>query len=90
MRCLALDLEVGRRTERIHALAAVYPGGESFVRTALRGRKLADALAELDDFAKPADVILGHNLINFDLPALEGCCARISDSCTGPPWTRYG
>ncbi|MCE2459157.1 MAG: RecQ family ATP-dependent DNA helicase [Pseudomonadales bacterium] len=71
MRCLALDLEVGRRTERIHALAAVYPGGESFVRTALRGRKLADALAELDDFAKPADVILGHNLINFDLQHLR-------------------
>ena len=71
MRYLALDLEVGRRTERIHALAAVYADGESFVRTALRGPKLGRALAELDDFAKSADVLLGHNLINFDLQHLR-------------------
>ena len=71
MRYLALDLEVGKRTERINALAAVDSDGRSFVRTKLRGAKLSDALHELDDFAAPAEVILGHNLIHFDLPHLR-------------------
>ncbi|MYD96769.1 MAG: DEAD/DEAH box helicase, partial [Gammaproteobacteria bacterium] len=71
MRYLALDLEVGKRTERINALAAVDSDGRSFVRTKLRGAKLSDALHELDDFAAPAEVILGHNLIHFDLAHLR-------------------
>lgn len=58
-------------TERINALAAVDSDGRSFVRTKLRGGKLDDALHELDDFAETADVILGHNLIHFDLPHLR-------------------
>ncbi|MCY4057485.1 MAG: RecQ family ATP-dependent DNA helicase, partial [Gammaproteobacteria bacterium] len=71
MRYLAIDLEVGKRTERINALAAVDSDGRSFVRTKLRGAKVGDALHELDDFAEPAEVILGHNLIYFDLPHLR-------------------
>ncbi len=71
MRYLALDLEVGTRTERINALAAVYSDGRSFVRTNLRGAKLGDALSELDDFAEQTAVVLGHNLIHFDLPHLR-------------------
>ena len=71
MRYLAIDLEVGKRNERINALAAVDSRGRSFVRTELRHRELDRALLELDDFAEPADVILGHNLIHFDLPRLR-------------------
>ena len=71
MRYLAIDLEVGKRTERINALAAVDSDGRSFVRSKLRGAKLSDALHELDDFAERSDVILGHNLIHFDLPHLR-------------------
>ena len=73
MRYLALDLEVGRRSERIHALAAVYGDGESYVRSSLTRRTLAGTLAELDEFAGGADTIVGHNLINFDL--LHLCAA---------------
>ncbi|MYH30843.1 MAG: DEAD/DEAH box helicase, partial [Acidobacteria bacterium] len=71
MRCLAIDLEVGKRSERIDALAAVDSNGRSLVRTRLDPRGLDRALRELDDFAGPADVILGHNLIHFDLPHLR-------------------
>ena len=71
MRYLALDLEVHRRTEEIRALAGVYADGETFVRKSLRPGALAGALAELDDFAERADIVLGHNLINFDLQHLR-------------------
>ena len=71
MRYLAIDLEVGKRNERINALAAVDSNGRSLVRTKLKQRELDGALHELDDFAEPADAILGHNLIHFDLPHLR-------------------
>ena len=66
-RCVSLDLEVGKDGQRIRAIGAVrgdtgqgYSGGGS-----------ASALAKLDEFAKGASFILGHNLIAFDLPHLE-------------------
>ena len=71
MRYLAIDLEVDRRTEEIRALAGVYADGETFIRKSLRPGALAGTLAELDDFAERADVVLGHNLINFDLQHLR-------------------
>ena len=73
--CLSIDLEVGRQDKRIHAFAAVRGGGDtdqSVVfphRTA--SRNLMHALAELDELAAGADYLLGHNLINFDLPHLR-------------------
>ena len=66
--CLALDLEVGRKDERIHAFAAVREAPPSFT---YRGGNLAAALAELDAFAEGANYVLGHNLIAFDLPHLQ-------------------
>ena len=77
MRYLALDLEVGRRSDRIHALAAVYGDGESYARSSLSRGKLASALAELDAFAKGADVLVGHNLINFDLQHLRAAAPEL-------------
>ena len=66
-RCVSLDLEVGKDDQRIRAIGAVrgdtgqgYSGGGS-----------ASALAKLDEFAKGASFVLGHNLIAFDLPHLE-------------------
>ena len=69
--CLSLDLEVGRRDDRIHAIAGVRPDtGQSLtVRAASRG--LDAALASLDRLADGADFLLGHNLIAFDLPHLQ-------------------
>lgn len=65
--CLALDLEVGRKNNRIHAVAAVRNDGASFHRHG----DLASAWAELDAFAEGATYLLGHNLITFDLPHLQ-------------------
>ena len=66
-RCLSLDLEVGKKDGRIHAFGAVrgdtdegHSGGGS-----------ASALAKLDEFADGAVFVLGHNLIDFDLPYLK-------------------
>ena len=65
-RCLSLDLEISRKSERIRAFGAVradtgqgYSGGGS-----------ASELAKLDDLADGASFLLGHNLIAFDLPHL--------------------
>ncbi len=72
-KCLSVDLEVSVRDQRIHAFAGVNWGtGESVTysggRDGLRG-----ALARLDDLAREANFLLGHNLIAFDLPHLRAC-----------------
>ena len=70
-RCLSLDLEVGLKDRRIRAFAGVRPDtGQTLVFPTARDG-LATALAKLDDLAKGADFLLGHNLIAFDLPHLE-------------------
>lgn len=67
-RCLSIDLEVGVRDARIHRFAAVRGDtGQSFV---FEKGNLASALSKLDEFADGAVFLLGHNLIDFDLPHL--------------------
>ncbi len=67
--CLSLDIEVGRKNERIHAFAAVRPDtGQAEI---FQGGDLPAALAKLDDFADGTTFLLGHNLIAFDLPHLH-------------------
>ena len=70
-RCLSLDLEVGRADNRIHALAGVRPDTGQKVTIPQVGRNPAHALARLDELADGADFVLGHNLIDFDLPHLR-------------------
>ena len=67
-RCLSLDLEVGRADDLIHAVAGVRPDTGQAVAVPRVGRNLAQALAKLAD---GADFLLGHNLIDFDLPHLR-------------------
>ncbi len=66
---LSLDLEVGKQDHRIRAFAAVRPDVDHPL--VFHGGDLAAALAKLDDFADGADFLLGHNLIDFDLPHLK-------------------
>ena len=66
--CLSLDLEVGKKNNRIHAFAAVRPDTERSL--AFCDGNLRAQLAKLDDLADGASFLLGHNLINFDLPHL--------------------
>ena len=70
-RCLSLDLEVGRADNRIHALAGVRPDTGQRVSIPRVGRNLGRALARLDELSDGADFVLGHNLIDFDLPHLR-------------------
>ena len=69
-RCLSLDLELDRGS-RIRALAGVRPDTGECLTVPEVGRGLAAALVKLDDLAKGADFLLGHNLIAFDLPHLQ-------------------
>ena len=69
--CLAIDLEVSKETERIHAFAGVRPDTEKSVVFPSGGRRFEQALAELDHLARGAKFVLGHNLIDFDLPRLQ-------------------
>ncbi len=67
-RCLSIDLEVGKNNGRIRAFAAVrVDADQSFI---FQKGNLATALTELDRFADDAALLLGHNLIAFDLPHL--------------------
>ena len=66
--CLSLDLEVGTRDHRIHKFAAVRPDTDQ--KLVFGGGNLARALAKLDDLSQGAGFLLGHNLIEFDLPHL--------------------
>ena len=67
-RVLSLDLEVGVQDGRIRALGAIRSDtGERLLST---GAGLAAALQKLDALADGADFLLGHNLIEHDLPYL--------------------
>ena len=66
--CLSLDLEVGKKNNRIHAFAAVRLDTGQFL--VFRDGNLQAELARLDGLADGASFLLGHNLIAFDLPHL--------------------
>ena len=68
---MSIDLEVSKDTERIHAFAGQRPDSGRSVVFSQQGRNLDQALADLDDLADGARFVLGHNLIEFDLPHLQ-------------------
>ena len=69
--CISLDFEVSVQDRRIHKFAALRPEtGQSLIFPGA-GSDLNTALAKLDDLAHDADFLLGHNLIDFDLPHLQ-------------------
>ena len=69
--CLSLDLEVGVNDRRIHAFAGVRPNTAQSLTFPAGRHSLAAALAKLDELADGVDFLLGHNLIEFDLPHLQ-------------------
>ena len=70
-RCLSLDLEVSIKDRRIRAFAGVRPDTGDSLTFPVAGNSLGRALAKLDDLARGSDFLLGHNLIEFDLPHLK-------------------
>ena len=71
-RCLSIDLEVTKKTGRIHAFAGVRPDTGQCVVFPQANRAFGQTLEEMDDLAEGAEFVLGHNLIEFDLPHLRG------------------
>ena len=69
--CLSLDLEVGKRDARIHALAAVRADTDERLVFPSGSLTLTAALTRLDRLADGADFLLGHNVIAFDLAHLR-------------------
>ncbi|MYJ73415.1 MAG: DEAD/DEAH box helicase [Rhodospirillaceae bacterium] len=67
-RALSLDLEVGVQDGRIHAFGAIRT--DTGERLPYSGSGFAAALRKLDALADGADFLLGHNLIEHDLPWL--------------------
>ena len=80
MRCISLDREVRKRDERIYALAAVDGAtGQAltFPRERLRSVGLRGALTQIDEFASGGDCLVGHNLIDFDIPHLQAAAPAL-------------
>ena len=66
-RCLSVDLEVGKEDGRIHAFGAVRgKTGHGY-----HGDGSASQLKRLDALADGVSFLLGHNLVEFDLPYLK-------------------
>ena len=70
-RCFSVDLEVGRRSSRIRAFAGVRGDVGESVAFPMKGVSFDGALDELDDVADGAEFLLGHKIIDFDLPHLQ-------------------
>ena len=85
-RCVSIDLEVGKTNQRIHRIGAVR--GDTHQEFSAEAKQLHKTLAKLDEFADGAAFVLGHNVIDFDLPHLRAakpacaCCpCRQSTRC---------
>jgi len=65
---LALDLELTRGSSKLYKIGAVF-GDRTFEWHG--GTAVETALAELDEFGHGAEYVLGHNILNHDLPFLQ-------------------
>lgn len=71
-RCVAFDLEVGKKDNRIHLLGAVrLQGHEERCHAHDKGIFTRAAAEAFGRFAQGADFLLGHNIIHFDLQHLR-------------------
>ena len=80
MQRISVDLEIGKRDQRIQALAAVdEQSGAAIGFPPDHGRNgtLTAALAELEEFCSNADCLVGHNLIAFDIPHLRAVAPEL-------------
>lgn len=68
-KCVAIDIEVGRESGRIHQLAGLR--GDTGDTVVFPPGTLQLALQSLDALSDSAAFVIGHNLIAFDLPHLR-------------------
>ena len=76
-RCLSLDLEVTVQGRRVRAFAGVRADSGKALIFPTGRVGLAGALTKLDELSDGADFVLGHNLIDFDLPHLQAINPRL-------------
>ena len=68
-RGVSIDFEIISHNDKIIKFAAVCgKTGKVFIS---EGKNIADELCKLDDFVYGAEYIIGHNIINFDLPRVQ-------------------
>ena len=60
-RCISIDLEVRKKSNRIHAFAGVRSDTGECVTYSDAGRNSEPTLEELDELAEGAEFVLGHN-----------------------------
>ena len=77
-KCLAIDLEVARDdSQRIIALAAVKSHTGDALHRRFKGSVKPHVWRELEAFAEDAEVLVGHNLIAFDLAFLHAATPEL-------------
>ena len=69
-RCIALDLEICPKDNRLHQIGALRADTGESLHWRGPANDLSKALDQLDALAGGAAFVLGHNLIRFDLPHL--------------------
>ena len=70
-------LKSASKTVASAAFAGVRPDTGQSLAFPIAGNSLAGAFAKLDDLAGGAEFLLGHNLIEFDLPHLEAASPNL-------------
>ena len=80
--CVSVDLEVDPRTARIFALAAVRADGAPPILS--RKGDLATALDRLEAALEGADHLIGHNILQHDLPHLAAARPRLHRLAAAP------
>ena len=66
---VSIDLEVSPKSGRIEKLAAVRASTDQYIT--YKVKDLAQDLARLDEFVDGASFILGHNIIEHDIPHIK-------------------
>ncbi len=74
-RCIAIDLEVHSKTEKILSLGAYRLEPESTLF--LSGEQISKGLSGLDRFASGAEFLVGHNLLEFDRKYLQSVAPNL-------------
>ena len=74
-RCVSVDLEVDPNSGRIQGFAAIRSATAD--TCTYSDGDLATALSALDEFASGTEFVLGHNVINHDLPFLREACSGL-------------
>ena len=70
-RSLSIDLEVDRNEETIRAAAAVRSDSGQIFLSNNFNQHPANSLHDMDAMSQGADVLVGHNIIAFDIPHLQ-------------------